>query len=165
MEVPRLEVESDLQLPVYTTATATWDPSHVYDLHHSSQQCWILNPLIEARDLTWILMDTSQIAFHWATTGTPILFLLIICLLSIFFIAPALKPWRTEGESFSTYIVLFRDDVNREPKMTRKDKKLLAQFRSKDTLTHNMWTSLSGRHSPRERWFTPTHAINVFVIT
>ena len=63
MEVPRLEVESDLQLPVYTTATATWDPSHVYDLHHSSQQCWILNPLIEARDQIHILIDTSWVHY------------------------------------------------------------------------------------------------------
>ena len=28
-EVPRLGVESELQLPAYPTATATWDPSHV----------------------------------------------------------------------------------------------------------------------------------------
>ena len=27
MEVPRLETESELQLPAYITATATWDPS------------------------------------------------------------------------------------------------------------------------------------------
>ena len=50
MEVPRLGVKSDLQPPAYTTATATWDPSHVYDLHHSSQQCQIPDPLNEARD-------------------------------------------------------------------------------------------------------------------
>ena len=36
-EVPRLVVKSELQLPVYATATATWDPSLVCDyLHHSS---------------------------------------------------------------------------------------------------------------------------------
>ena len=50
MEVLRLGVESDLQLLAYTTATATWDPSHVCSLHHSSQQHRILNPLGEARD-------------------------------------------------------------------------------------------------------------------
>ena len=33
---------------------------------------WIHNPLREGRDRTCILMDTSQIYFHWATTGTPI---------------------------------------------------------------------------------------------
>ena len=35
MEVPRLGVESELQLPAYTIATATPDLSHVFDLHHS----------------------------------------------------------------------------------------------------------------------------------
>ena len=29
VEVPRLEVQSELQLPAYTTATAVWDPSRV----------------------------------------------------------------------------------------------------------------------------------------
>ena len=50
VEVPRLGVESELQLPDYITATATQDPSHICDLLHSSQQQRILNPLIEARD-------------------------------------------------------------------------------------------------------------------
>ena len=35
-EVPRLGIESELQLPAYTTATATQDPSHICDLYHSS---------------------------------------------------------------------------------------------------------------------------------
>ena len=64
MEVPRLWVELELQLPAYTTATATSDLSPVYDLHHSSQQHEILNPLIEARDGTLVLMDTSQVCHH-----------------------------------------------------------------------------------------------------
>ena len=41
--------------------------------HHShagSWQCWILNPLSEARDRTCVLMDPSQIRYHWATMGT-----------------------------------------------------------------------------------------------
>ena len=33
MEVPRLRVESELQLPAYTTATAMWDLSCILDLH------------------------------------------------------------------------------------------------------------------------------------
>ena len=33
MEVPRLGVQSELQLPAYTTATATQDPSQVFDLY------------------------------------------------------------------------------------------------------------------------------------
>ena len=36
------------------------------------QQCQICNPLREARDRTYLLMDTSQIHFCWAMTGTPI---------------------------------------------------------------------------------------------
>ena len=41
----------------YATATATQDLSHVYDLHHSSQQRRILNPLSKARDGTCVLID------------------------------------------------------------------------------------------------------------
>ena len=47
------------------------DPSHICDLHHSSQQHWILNLLSEVRDWTFNLMVPSQIHFHCATTGTP----------------------------------------------------------------------------------------------
>ena len=64
MEVPRLGVELELWLPAYTTATATIDPSHICDLHHSSWQHRILHPLIEARDQTCILTDASHIGFH-----------------------------------------------------------------------------------------------------
>ena len=71
MEVPRLGVELELQLPAYTTAIAKWHSSHVCDLHHSSRQHQILNLLSEARDGTRILMDASWIRFHCATTGTP----------------------------------------------------------------------------------------------
>ena len=38
MEVSRLGVKSDLQLLAYATATATSDPSHVWDLNLSSWQ-------------------------------------------------------------------------------------------------------------------------------
>ena len=69
MEVPRLGVELELQLPAYTTATATRDPSHVCDLHHSSWQQQIPDPLREARDQTGILEDTSWICFCCATMG------------------------------------------------------------------------------------------------
>ena len=47
-EVPKLGLE--LELLPYTTATATWALSHVYDLHHSSWQRWIFNPPSKARD-------------------------------------------------------------------------------------------------------------------
>ena len=61
MEVPRLGVELELPLPACTTATATLDPSLIFDLHHSSRQHWILNPLGEVRDGTHVLLDTRGI--------------------------------------------------------------------------------------------------------
>ena len=72
MEVPRLRVKSEPQLPAYTTATATQDPSLVCDLCHSSWQHQILSPLSKARDQTHNLMDASWIPLHCATTGTPV---------------------------------------------------------------------------------------------
>ena len=61
MEVPRQGVQSELQLPPYTTATATLDLSRACDLYPSSWQRWILNPLSEARDQILILIDTNWI--------------------------------------------------------------------------------------------------------
>ena len=61
MKVPRLGVEVDLQLPTYTTATATQDLSRVCNLHRSSWQRWILNPLSKVRDRTHILRATSPV--------------------------------------------------------------------------------------------------------
>ena len=71
MEVPRLGVELELQLPAHTTATATQDPSCVCDLHHSSRQHQIVSPLSEARDRTCNLMVPTLICFCCARTGTP----------------------------------------------------------------------------------------------
>ena len=72
MEVPMLGVKSELQLPVYTTATATttWDLSHVCDLHHSLWQCHLPKPLSEAGDQTCILLNTC-VCYLSATVGTP----------------------------------------------------------------------------------------------
>ena len=61
MEVPRLGVKSELQVPAYTTAMATLDPSRVCNLHHSLWQRHILNPLSDARAQTHVLMDASQV--------------------------------------------------------------------------------------------------------
>ena len=58
IEVPRLGVGSELQLPAYTTVTATSDLRCVCDWHGNVQQCWILNPLSRARDGTRLLKDT-----------------------------------------------------------------------------------------------------------
>ena len=50
VEVPRREVESELQLPAYTTVTATQDLSHIYNLGCRLQQGRVLNPWSKARD-------------------------------------------------------------------------------------------------------------------
>ena len=63
VEFPRLEVDLELQLLVYTTATAMQDLSCVCNLRPSSRQYQISNPLSKARDGTRILMDTSQVHF------------------------------------------------------------------------------------------------------
>ena len=71
MEVLRLGVESELQLLAYTTATATREPSRIFNLHHSSRQRWIPDPLNKARDWTCILTDTSWNHFCCSTTWIP----------------------------------------------------------------------------------------------
>ena len=55
------QARGQIQLPAHARATAIQDPSHVCNLHHSSRQCWILNPLSEARDQTQILVDASWV--------------------------------------------------------------------------------------------------------
>ena len=55
MEVPRLQVKSELQLLAYTTARAMQNPG--YTTAHG-------NPLSEVRDQTHILMDPSQAHYH-----------------------------------------------------------------------------------------------------
>ena len=66
-------------MPTYTTATVTADLGHVCNLHHSSQQHPILNPLIEARNQTRDFMAPSWIRFCWAMTGTLILCFFKLC--------------------------------------------------------------------------------------
>ena len=70
VEVPKLGVELELQLPACITATATWDLNRVYKLQHSSRQRRIFDPLSEARDRNLNLVVSSRIRFCWATTGT-----------------------------------------------------------------------------------------------
>ena len=78
-------VKLKLQLLAYITAIAMPDLIYICNLHHSLQQCQILNPLNEARDWTlilmdwahilidqsYILMDASWICFCSATMGIP----------------------------------------------------------------------------------------------
>ena len=70
MDIPRLGVKSEL--PAYTTATATWDPSLIFDLHHSSQRHQSLThwarPGIEPTSSRMLV----GFANCWATMGTPL---------------------------------------------------------------------------------------------
>ena len=82
MEVPSLGVELEPQLLAYATATAMRDLSLICDLHHSSQQLEILNPLSRAREIepmsSWILVgfvttepqwDSGRRAALWEKAG------------------------------------------------------------------------------------------------
>ena len=60
MEVPRIGVESELQPTAYTTAITMGDPSCICNLHRSSWQCRILNPLSEARDQNCVLGSSRR---------------------------------------------------------------------------------------------------------
>ena len=68
----------ELQLPAYATATVMRDTSCIWDLHHSSWQCWILNsrawPGIKPAS-SWILVrfvsaepqQKHPLFRHWST--------------------------------------------------------------------------------------------------
>ena len=94
MKVPRLGVELGLQLSVYTTATTIPDLSLVFNLQLRSQQHWILNSESKARDWTRLLMDTSRVHYHWATTGT--LMTAFELLLYVFTISLSGSWWGTQ---------------------------------------------------------------------
>ena len=71
MEAPRLGVKSELQLPTYTTATATWDrvSSVTYITAHGTTRSlthWV-RPGIKAAS-SWILVGWLT---HWAIMRTP----------------------------------------------------------------------------------------------
>uniref|UniRef100_A0A8D1RAJ6 Magnesium transporter n=1 Tax=Sus scrofa TaxID=9823 RepID=A0A8D1RAJ6_PIG len=90
-EVPK----SELQLLAYATAAAMQDPNRVCDLHYSSWQCQILNPLSEARDRTHNLMVPSRIHFCCTLMGTPYLKAVITpeCLLILDYRNLNLEQW------------------------------------------------------------------------
>ena len=93
LEVPRLEVKSELQLRPTPQPEQLPDLSHICDLHRSLQQNQILNPLRE--DRTCILMDMSQILnllSHNRNFSTGILFFGCFC--CCYFLGPHL--WHME---------------------------------------------------------------------
>ena len=81
LKVPRLGVKSELQLPATATATATAtampNRSSICDLTHSSQQCWILNPVSKARNQTGLLVDTGRVCNPLSHDGSSLPTLLI----------------------------------------------------------------------------------------
>ena len=81
MKVPSLTPELELQLLIYTTATAMPDPSCVCDLHHSSWQHKIINSLSKARDWTGILTDASCVRYCCATTENSFKNFFFLCLI------------------------------------------------------------------------------------
>ena len=95
MEVPRLGVESELQLLAYATATAMPDQSQVCKLHHSLRQCQILNPLSEARDQAHILMDTSSPLSH---NGEILFYFTLLLLLLLFSFLATLRHTEFLGQ-------------------------------------------------------------------
>ena len=78
MEVPRLRVESELQLLAYITATATPDSSYIHDLCHSLWQCQILNPPSNAKDGAHILTNTMSAGSYPAEPQQELCFVLIL---------------------------------------------------------------------------------------
>ena len=73
MLVPRVGVKSEVQLPAYATTTATWDLNRVCDLHHSSRQQQILDPLSKARN---VLVDTLDL-FPFSRNGNSRFYLFL----------------------------------------------------------------------------------------
>ena len=63
MEASRLGFPLELQLwlQAWATATAMPDLSCICNPHCSLQQLWILHPLSETRDWTWLLIDARQV--------------------------------------------------------------------------------------------------------
>ena len=76
MEVIRLGVKLELQLPAYITATATWDPSSIFD-HTTAHSNTVIS---KARGQTLVLMDPSQIRQPLSQEGNSLicLFLYIV---------------------------------------------------------------------------------------
>ena len=85
MEFPRLKVQ--LELPAYPTATQ--DPRCIFDLHHSSWQQCILNPLSGARNQThsWMLVGFLPVGHN----GNCHFSIFCVCVSGIFYWCNVLK--------------------------------------------------------------------------
>ena len=119
MEVPRSGVESELQLPASTTATATPDPSHVCDLHHSSRQRQILNPRGQGSNpqptTSWFLV---RFCFCCAMMGTLEIKLFFFF---FFFFFPFTYRWVLDSDDWSKtdiWILLLTVRINDKVKVS-----------------------------------------------
>ena len=68
VKVPRLGVESELQLPAYTTATATWDPSYIRNVHFPLSHDGNSYSFLFFENLESLSQHTAQ----WLTNPTSI---------------------------------------------------------------------------------------------
>ena len=88
MEVPRLGIELELQLPAYAIAQGN---------------ARSLPPLSEVRYQTLILMGTSQVCFHWATMGTPLSSFGFLLSLLIYQVSPLLDCLHQNGCTLAAF--------------------------------------------------------------
>ena len=101
MKVPRLRIKSKQQLQDYTITIAMWEPSCICDLHHSSQHCWILNPLSKARKWTqssWILVRFITIELQQE--------LLLFFLIALARISSTMLNKSGKSETFVLFLIL-----------------------------------------------------------
>ena len=73
VEVPRLRVESELQLPAYATATGTLHPSCICNLHHKDISKD--TPLVSSRTWTLVYPVALMYASSYSSNSTPSLYL------------------------------------------------------------------------------------------
>ena len=97
MEVLRLQVESELKLLAYTTARAMQDLWLVFDLHHSSWQHQIINPLNKAKDRTCVLMGASQIQLSHVGNSQMSCFRIAFLFVCLFVFQPHQKQSEVPG--------------------------------------------------------------------
>ena len=76
MGVPRPGVKSEPQQcgmwsVSATYTTAMWYVIRICNLHHTSWQHQLPDPLSKTRDWTHTLMDISRVCYCWVTVGTP----------------------------------------------------------------------------------------------
>ena len=103
---PRLGVKAEVQLLTYTTATQ--DLGNICDVHLSSWQPWILNPLSEAGDRTPILMDPSWVLNLLSYNSNSLFIILItfICSLPCLGLPSVVVVRRGDSEILVWFLIL-----------------------------------------------------------